>query len=75
MFDVNGDYVALLADEDGFPLDLGSPNGLLFVEPDQLFICERLSRRIQVRQVSLRSDLPFFVEKGLGSPPEQEKAE
>ncbi len=64
VFHRNGDLVALLGDENGLPLDLGSPNGVLFVEPEQLFICEKLARRVQVRKVSLRSDLPFFVNGG-----------
>jgi hypothetical protein len=51
VFGSGGDFISVLGDENGLPLDLGSPNGLVFVEPDLIMICEKLSRRIQVRRV------------------------
>jgi hypothetical protein len=51
VFGTDGDFISLLGDERGLPLDLGSPNGIVFVEPDLILICEKLSKRIQVRKV------------------------
>jgi hypothetical protein len=51
VFSGEGDFISLLGDEKGLPLDLGSPNGLAFIEPDLLVISEKLSRRIQIRRV------------------------
>ncbi|MDF1526758.1 MAG: hypothetical protein RRA15_12085 [bacterium] len=51
VFDAKGEFSALLGNEKGLPIDLGSPNGLVFVPPDTLIICERLSRRVQIRKV------------------------
>jgi len=51
VFGSGGGFISLLGDERGLPLDLGSPNGLAFAEPDLLMICEKLSRRIQIRRV------------------------
>lgn len=51
VFDTEGEFVALLGNERGLPIDLGSPNGLVFVPPDTLIVCEKLSRRVQIRRV------------------------
>ena len=51
VFDTEGEFVALLGNERGLPIDLGSPNGLVFVLPDTLIVCEKLSRRVQIRKV------------------------
>ena len=51
VFDPGGKFVSLLGDEKGLPIDLGSPNGIVFVEPDLIMICEKFARRIQVRRV------------------------
>ena len=51
VFDTEGELVALLGNEKGLPIDLGSPNGLVFVPPDTLIVCEKLSRRVQIRRV------------------------
>lgn len=51
VFDNDGDFTALLGNEQGLPIDLGSPNGLVFVPPDTLIVCEKLGRRVQVRTV------------------------
>ena len=53
VFDSKGEFAALLGNEKGLPIDLGSPNGLVFVHPDTLIICEKLSRRVQIRKVSV----------------------
>ena len=51
VFDPGGKFVSLLGDQKGLPIDLGSPNGIVFVEPDLIMICEKFARRIQVRRV------------------------
>ena len=51
VFGSGGEFLSVLGDENGLPLDLGSPNGMVFVEPDLIMICEKLSRKIQVRRV------------------------
>ena len=51
VFNSEFEFIALLADEKGLPVDLGSPNGIAFVGPDHLAISERLSRRVQVRRL------------------------
>ena len=53
VFDPKGEFVALLGNEKGLPIDLGSPNGLTFVPPDTLIVCEKLSRRVQIRKVPI----------------------
>jgi DNA-binding beta-propeller fold protein YncE len=53
VFDTEGEFAALLGNEQGLPIDLGSPNGIVFVLPDTLIICEKLSRRVQIRRVSI----------------------
>ncbi len=62
VFDPEGEFAALLGNEQGLPIDLGSPNGLFFVPPDTLIVSEKLSRRVQVRKVPVdlihRSSLP-----------------
>jgi hypothetical protein len=52
VFDSQLRFIALLGDERNLPIDLGSPNGLAFIEPDRLVICERLARRVQVRRLT-----------------------
>ncbi|MDF1535017.1 MAG: 6-bladed beta-propeller [bacterium] len=51
VFDDEGEFVFLLTNERGLPIDLGSPNGLVFVEPDLLIVCEKLARRVQIRKI------------------------
>jgi DNA-binding beta-propeller fold protein YncE len=51
VFDAEGEFATLLGNEQGLPIDIGSPNGLVFVPPDTLIICEKLSRRVQIRKV------------------------
>jgi DNA-binding beta-propeller fold protein YncE len=51
VFDSEGEFQFLLGNERGLPIDLGSPNGLVFVEPNQLIICEKLARRVQIRKI------------------------
>jgi DNA-binding beta-propeller fold protein YncE len=53
VFDPGGEFAALLGNDRGLPIDLGSPNGLVFVPPDTLIVCEKLSRRVQVRKVPI----------------------
>jgi fibronectin type 3 domain-containing protein len=52
VFDSDLQFVALLGDERNLPIDLGSPNGVAFIKPDRLVICERLARRVQVRRLT-----------------------
>ncbi|GBE15687.1 NHL repeat protein [bacterium BMS3Abin14] len=51
VFRPDGTFVALLGNENGLPLDVGSPNGIVLAPPDRLVICEKLARRVQVRKV------------------------
>jgi DNA-binding beta-propeller fold protein YncE len=48
VFDSDREFLSLLGDDRGLPIDLGSPNGLVFVEPDLLMVVERLSSRVKV---------------------------
>jgi hypothetical protein len=57
-FDSKNEFVSLMANERGLPIDLGSPNGLKYVEPDLLIICEKLARRVQIRRI-----LPVMVDE------------
>jgi DNA-binding beta-propeller fold protein YncE len=61
VFNSDFEFIALLGDERGFPIDLGSPNGIFFIGPDRLVISERLSRRIQVRRL-LKAPRAFSLE-------------
>ncbi|HEY5998531.1 MAG TPA: hypothetical protein VI078_04420 [bacterium] len=51
VFDAAGRFVAVLADEDGVPLDLGSPNGVALGRGRLVAIAERLSARLQIREI------------------------
>jgi hypothetical protein len=77
VFNKEGHFAALLGNEKGLPIDLGSPNGILFVEPDRLYIAEKLARRIQVRKVVLDRQLTLLAddlrEKGFEVPADTKK--
>lgn len=51
VFDAEGRFVAVLADEAGRPLDLGSPNGVALGPGNRVYIAERLSARLQIREI------------------------
>jgi DNA-binding beta-propeller fold protein YncE len=71
VFNRDGQFTALLGNEKGLPIDLGSPNGMVFVEPDRLIVAEKLARRVQVRRVPLDSTLSLVakdLEKSGGVP-------
>ncbi|HWR96831.1 MAG TPA: hypothetical protein VN317_00260, partial [Candidatus Methanoperedens sp.] len=51
VFDPAGRFVAVLGDENGEPLDLGSPNGVALGRGNLLAIAERLSARLQIREI------------------------
>jgi DNA-binding beta-propeller fold protein YncE len=50
VFDGEGRFEAVLTDESGELLDLGSPNGIA-VDGNRIYIAERLSRRLQIREL------------------------
>jgi len=64
VFDSKGEFKSLFANERGLPIDLGSPNGLEFAEPDLLIVCEKLARRVQIRKI-----LPATANETEFSPP------
>jgi hypothetical protein len=43
--------VAVLTDEFGKALDLGSPNGIALGGENRIYIVERLSNRLQIREI------------------------
>lgn len=49
VFDEEGRFQAILTDESGELLDLGSPSGIA-VDGNRIYIAERLSRRLQIRE-------------------------
>lgn len=51
VFDAEGRFVAVLGDEAGRPLDLGSPNGVALGPDNRVYVAERLSARLQIRQI------------------------
>jgi DNA-binding beta-propeller fold protein YncE len=51
VFDAAGQPRAILVDEEGHPLDLGSPNGIALGPGNRLYIAERLSARLQIREI------------------------
>ena len=55
VFDAEGRFVAVLGDEKGRPLDLGSPNGVALGPGNRVYVAERLSARLQIRELI---DLP-----------------
>ncbi len=54
VFDSSGGFIGVLGDKEGKRLlDLGMPNGVVFMGKDRLAICEKISRRVTVWQVVL----------------------
>jgi len=51
VFDAEGRFVAVLADEAGRALDVGSPNGVALGPGNKVYIAERLSARLQIREI------------------------
>jgi len=51
VFDAEGRFVAILGDESGRPLDLGSPNGVALGAGNRVYVAERLSARLQIREL------------------------
>ena len=51
VFDAAGQPLAILVDEEGKPLDLGSPNGIALGADNRIYIAERLSARLQIREI------------------------
>lgn len=51
VFDREGRFLAVLTDENGDELDLGSPNGIALGAENRIYIVERLSRRLQIREM------------------------
>ena len=51
VFDREGRFVAVLTDESGNLLDLGSPNGIALGPGNRIYIAERLSKRLQIREI------------------------
>jgi DNA-binding beta-propeller fold protein YncE len=51
VFDAEGRFVAVLTDEAGLPLNLGSPNGVALGRGNRVYIAERLSARLQIREI------------------------
>ncbi len=51
VFDREGRFLAVLTDENGENLDLGSPNGIALGANDRIYIVERLSGRLQIREM------------------------
>ena len=51
VFDREGRFLAVLTDEDGDKLDLGSPNGIALGAENRIYIVERLSSRLQIREM------------------------
>jgi DNA-binding beta-propeller fold protein YncE len=51
VFAATGEHLAVLTDERGTPLDLGSPNGIALGSGNRIYIAERLSARLQIRQI------------------------
>lgn len=51
VFSAEGEFLGVLADESGKVLDLGSPNGIAVDGEDRIFIAERLSGRLQIRDI------------------------
>ena len=51
VFAATGQPLAILVDEDGKPLDLGSPNGIALGRDNRIYIAERLSARLQIREI------------------------
>ena len=49
VFDERGQFEAILTDERGELLDLGSPSGIA-IDGNRVYIAERLSRRLQIRE-------------------------
>jgi DNA-binding beta-propeller fold protein YncE len=49
VFDEQGRFEAILTDESGELLDLGSPSGIA-IDGNRVYIAERLSRRLQIRE-------------------------
>jgi DNA-binding beta-propeller fold protein YncE len=61
VFDAQGGFIGVLGDEEGKQLlDLGMPNGLAFLGGDLLAICEKISRRVTVRQMILNTRSLFI---------------
>ena len=51
VFAPTGEHLAVLTDEKGVPLDLGSPNGIALGAGNKIYIAERLSARLQIREI------------------------
>jgi DNA-binding beta-propeller fold protein YncE len=51
VFEPSGKPLAVLVDEEGRPLDLGSPNGIALGADNRIYIAERLSGRLQIREI------------------------
>ena len=51
VFEASGKPLAVLVDEEGRSLDLGSPNGIALGADNRIYIAERLSGRLQIREI------------------------
>jgi len=73
VFDQQGAFVTILADREGKILDLGLPNGLAWLGEDRLAICEKITRRVQVRRVTLGARTLFFSAPAERAPEEKKR--